>query len=205
MRKFSGAIERTNIKGICDYPTCQNIFRDGRRKFCSDACGSLFFFENNWTGLRFVAWLTDGGRCRECGIHLTIKYNGTNYALKELEHFHKIDTYDWWRKIFDKYHKGELFVHQSPPRNFGLGTWEDPDFCGGKCYETPINRKVEVDHIVAITNGGKHLALKNLRALCHDCHSRKTGYDFRLMHKNQRIEEGIIEIEDLQKGLDDYF
>lgn len=205
MRKTSGALERTNIKGICDHPECQNLFRDGRRKFCTDACGSLFFFENNWVGLRFIAWLTDKGRCRECGIHLVIKYNEKVYGLKEFEHFHEIEVYDWWTGIFGKYYKGGIFIHESPLPSPELGKWGDPNYCHGGCYEIPVNRKVEVDHIVAITNGGKHLSLDNLRALCHDCHSRKTGYDFREMHKRQRIRDGIIDRKDFQNGLDDYF
>lgn len=33
----------------------------------------------------------------------------------------------------------------------------------------------EVDHIVPIANGGARLDERNLQALCHSCHSRKTA------------------------------
>ena len=55
-----------------------------------------------------------------------------------------------------------------------------------KLAETPIcevcrvKRAVDVDHIVAINNGGDAIDLANLRSLCHECHSKKTYYVERL-------------------------
>jgi 5-methylcytosine-specific restriction enzyme A len=47
------------------------------------------------------------------------------------------------------------------------------------CEYCPAGRltpATEVDHVVAIENGGSPTAWANLRATCHECHSRKTLY-----------------------------
>lgn len=48
----------------------------------------------------------------------------------------------------------------------------------GACATCGIRGLVELDHIVAICNGGKH-EVENLQYLCFACHGRKTKADIR--------------------------
>lgn len=42
------------------------------------------------------------------------------------------------------------------------------------CPPGRVTASTEVDHIVAIENGGSPTAWGNLKSSCHSCHSRKT-------------------------------
>jgi 5-methylcytosine-specific restriction protein A len=37
-------------------------------------------------------------------------------------------------------------------------------------------RATDVDHVIGINHGGPALDIRNLRSLCHSCHSIKTNY-----------------------------
>jgi hypothetical protein len=49
-------------------------------------------------------------------------------------------------------------------------------------YQTEADKKIvfEVDHIVAIVNGGKEFDKGNLQVLCSDCHKKKTKQDLQI-------------------------
>jgi 5-methylcytosine-specific restriction enzyme A len=53
------------------------------------------------------------------------------------------------------------------------------------CEVCKTNLATDVDHIIAINNGGDRTAMTNLRSLCHECHSRKTLYVDRM--KRDRV------------------
>ncbi len=44
------------------------------------------------------------------------------------------------------------------------------------CLPGRVTAATQVDHLVAIENGGSPTDWKNLRSTCHACHSRKTCY-----------------------------
>jgi len=46
-----------------------------------------------------------------------------------------------------------------------------------KCLNCNSTKNLEVDHIVAIVNGGNMWDENNLRVLCHKCHVQKTKQD----------------------------
>lgn len=80
----------------------------------------------------------------------------------------------------------DCFVKWSSLRNFQI--WKD-DKC--KLCGRPAE---EVDHIIAIVNGGEEFDPKNLQSLCHECHVQKTKKDlleYRLRKKQQTTLENL--------------
>ena len=63
-----------------------------------------------------------------------------------------------------------------------------------RCCDCPSTLNLEVDHIKAIVNGGDMWDEKNLRAICHKCHVKKTKSD---LYKRKYVKEG-------QKTVGDY-
>lgn len=55
------------------------------------------------------------------------------------------------------------------------------EMCGAE------DKGLELDHIVALTNGGDMWEKSNLRLLCHGCHVKKTKVD---MMKKRYVKEG---------------
>lgn len=53
-----------------------------------------------------------------------------------------------------------------------------------KCIKCGSTERLEVDHIVPISKGGKRYALSNLRTLCHSCHKNRHAYSHRYVQNN---------------------
>ena len=72
------------------------------------------------------------------------------------------------------------------PNRVRLRVW---DRCGGVC-SGPCKRKIrgnwELDHIVALVNGGEHRE-SNFQILCVECHVEKTGDDVAEKSKVYRL------------------
>lgn len=80
-----------------------------------------------------------------------------------------------------KWKYNDCFLKYSSLRDFQLFK-EDKCKCGQEA--------TEVDHIIAIVNGGEEFDPLNLQSLCHDCHVKKTRLDmmeYRLKKKQQSI------------------
>ncbi len=59
---------------------------------------------------------------------------------------------------------------------------------GWKCVACGATNKLEMDHAVALMNGGSN-AITNLYALCHTCHVEKTRMDRSLKkHRAQLVQ-----------------
>ena len=56
---------------------------------------------------------------------------------------------------------------------------------GHRCTQCGSTIRLEVDHIRAVSQGGRHEAT-NLRTLCHSCHATKTARDGHEAWKRQR-------------------
>lgn len=52
-----------------------------------------------------------------------------------------------------------------------------------KCQTCGLVERLEVDHIVPVSEGGLELDASNLQVLCHNCHKEKTRQELRKRHK----------------------
>ena len=74
-------------------------------------------------------------------------------------------------------------------------TWDDVrqrmlKRAGHACESCNVDKvKLEVDHKVALCNGGEMWDEDNLWALCHDCHVAKTALDMTTKRVNDKLKE----------------
>lgn len=209
-RKTSGAIERDPRKGICDHPDCDEKIPSGRRTFCSNECGRLFFYENNWVGLRYLTWFKDQGKCQDCETPTVFYDDGSYYAFYQFQFYTKTELTEFGMKVTSKYSEDnnyQLYVHQE--HFIGYNEEKIEIWCYGECQD---QNKVEIDHIQAIALGGASLDIDNLQSLCRDCHLQKTAIDRQKMAARDRIDKmrddyfrGLNEADTTkQAGLEDY-
>lgn len=87
--------------------------------------------------------------------------------------------------------------NEKVPNRVRLRVW---DRCGGIC-SGPCKRKIrgnwELDHIVALINGGEHRE-SNMAVMCVECHQEKTNVDVGIKSKIYRIKAKRLGI-DLRK------
>jgi len=177
-RKITGAIERDPREGICDHPDCENKIPSNRRTFCSDACGTLFFYENNWAGIRRIVWLRDQGKCKKCNSEVVFYEDGYYYSCVKLLQFEEWEPPEYRQKIRHKYLSNDILVYIHVGHLIEK-LWDGNEkWCYGDCVDT---KKAEIDHILAVGLGGAHLDIDNLQTLCHDCHMKKTKIDRKKM------------------------
>ena len=76
-------------------------------------------------------------------------------------------------------------------------TWEDvrqrmlrrAEYKCEQCGKGGKIRKLEVDHKIALCNGGEMWDEDNLWVLCHECHRVKTNEDMRIKRENDRYKK----------------
>lgn len=64
--------------------------------------------------------------------------------------------------------------------------WNYRNKVGEKPHEYDFEVRFDVDHIVAICNGGDGWDKKNLQVLCTDCHKQKTKEDMKLFRSKKK-------------------
>ena len=67
---------------------------------------------------------------------------------------------------------------------------------GHECVKCGSRAK-EVDHIIAIVNGGSEFDKSNLQSMCHPCHANKTGRDRKTANLQKKVTKRKTEHEDL--------
>lgn len=55
------------------------------------------------------------------------------------------------------------------------------------CVKCGSEKEVQVDHIIAIMNGGEMWDEENLQTLCKECHNKKTKQDYQQRTKGNKI------------------
>lgn len=64
---------------------------------------------------------------------------------------------------------------------------------GGRCAKCGSTRRLEVDHRLALRDGGEDVA-DNLQILCHDCHAKKSHAEWVAgRHERMRQASGIMQ------------
>lgn len=69
---------------------------------------------------------------------------------------------------------------------FDYSPWKDKFKFRHVPYGIPPGRAPEVDHVIAIVNGGTGLGLENHQAICYTCHKAKTKSDVAKMTRKKR-------------------
>ena len=86
---------------------------------------------------------------------------------------------DWWFRTDNAAFHRHKFIKQAAKLC---------EICGKKRFDKPEDRIIvtflEMDHIIAIVNGGEQWDEKNLQILCKDCHKVKTKADMNLSRKH---------------------
>lgn len=195
-------IERKNA-GLC--PVCgkdKESFDKGRRVYCSVNCADKFSDHfTTWSNLREKI-IDRSPKCADCGLteenwdkrikrklliqlkEINIKHKRLieslklkrlkeeeKYFLKQIKVIEKVDATDYWisSKLKEKYNI------KVPDK------WNYEAFHG-----------FEVDHIIAVCNGGDLWDEKNLQVLCRECHKKKTKDDIKKRVITRRKEKTLI-------------
>ena len=58
--------------------------------------------------------------------------------------------------------------------------------CGNCCEVCGSIRQLEVDHKIALMNGGSN-SVSNLGVLCDSCHTKKTRLDYKIRKQRQKV------------------
>lgn len=201
--------EKNNQCPVCG--THKALFEKGMKKFCSEKCRNTYSEKLIfWDSLRYEALKRDNYTCQQCGINkekaekewsenkekyreANIDYvikNGRILLEKEKERMEE-DIQDYLAKIHDRLEKlsderllaKEVINFPQRFEEFQVIKLPYPEE-----FSRPIIPSMEVDHKIAITNGGDQWDLNNLQTLCHECHLKKTRKD---MHERRLHKKGI--------------
>lgn len=154
---------------------CGRNVEDGRSKTCSNYCDNLqtaVMNMLNWSSVRRRIKERDDHTCQECGFDMRKERWARDHIrdiIKEkvgdrpehpgISDVEEIENFDWdahneradeWQE-----HREEL-----------KGRYGDPWKC---------ERRLEVDHITRIADGGHPFDPGNLQTLCEECHGQKTA------------------------------
>ncbi|MFQ5786576.1 MAG: HNH endonuclease [Thermodesulfobacteriota bacterium] len=181
-------------KGLC--PVCaktKDEFEKNRKIYCSQKCsdeyGSKIYV---WQTLRDEFLKEKGEVCNECGITEKKLNEEKKQKIKDAqEKFKKNckEKIEYEKKEImeeiDKLHKmlfdDDLLLED---RGYLMGY---PSSRGISFVDIGFqHRSFEVDHIIAIANGGNQWDKSNLQVLCNICHKKKTAKDIgKLKHKRK--------------------
>jgi len=171
-------------KGLC--PVCaktKDEFEKNRKIYCSQKCANKFQSKIiTWQELREKIFTRDGKVCKKCGI-------SEDKILKNQEKLYKYAVKKWLTPKVIKDMKISVLQEIAKLENL-LNNNKELIKEKGWQFDKPhdfnyrLNRVFEVDHIVAITNGGDQWDEKNLQVLCNKCHDEKTAKDMK--KKNEK-------------------
>lgn len=154
---------------------CGRAVSDGRSVHCSDYCRDLadaVMSLLNWSSVRRRIIDRDDGTCQECGFKESWISKGNDHIraiidskLPErpespaLDEIPERKEYDWsahWERVDEWRQRREELKER---------------------YGDPWTRekRLEVDHITPISEGGHPFDPANLQTLCSDCHKEKTA------------------------------
>lgn len=147
---------------------CEKPVDPPRRTFCSSECVHQWKMRSNPGYRRQLVFERDGGICAACGrdCHalerdlLKMLYenpSACDEALRNLGLTRR--SYG----ILDKRVPVDLRGRMGGKLDEGLRCWD------------PRRSLWEVDHVVAVVEGGGGCDLSNLQTLCFDCHKKKTA------------------------------
>jgi 5-methylcytosine-specific restriction endonuclease McrA len=185
-------------KGLC--PVCgkhKAEFQKLMRVYCSpehrDEYNARIF---TWASFRDRILQERGKKCENCGIDETTEVKNRidakkkalrewaqkNQEVIELERARLFDqAEEAYRKAFDE----EYIINRSCPDEMQIRSW----------HESP---KYELDHKLAIVNGGEMFDVNNVQVLCGECHKKKTTEDVREHKRKMKKQEVLVTAKNVQ-------
>jgi len=163
-RLASGGWERWPVRKTLDGAIylcrwCAKPLKGGSNtSYCSPECQHEIEVRCIWKVLAYNIYLRDGCKCQKCGLN-----------IDDLEKF-----FSWYRKTFRKYSS------VIPGSDSAYGSvaqqqhWPFPDVLR-RDLGFPENHSYEINHIVALVEGGAPLDPDNLETLCVPCHKKHTA------------------------------
>ncbi len=210
--------KQREAEGRC--PVCgahKGAFEPGMKKFCSEKCKQEYSSKLvYWESLRQEVLKRDNYTCQECGINqqkLEEDWNRKKEFYKDqnikfiqenardlIERTKEKINQDIQDKLESIYKDLELLADERLliekellRYSFALEQSKIklpyPESTG-----SPPKLVLEVDHKVAVANGGDMWDLNNLQTLCHSCHVKKTRRD---MIEHRRRKKGLKSLEEV--------
>jgi len=147
-------LEELNKKGqtkkLCAW-CAEGEFYNGNQKYCSNECSDsamAWAYPQKENALRFLL-IRQEWKCAGC----------------------QFDYLPIMKTILQREKKD---YPSTPDIDPGKLPWYYFKRLKGRC---PDDRRIEIDHVIAIRHGGDSLGISNHRALCYTCHKAKTKID----------------------------
>lgn len=137
--------------------------------------------------LRYCAWCGEGklnhGNAKYCTELCSHSAMAWAYPQKENSLFVLLVKQEWkceickydYRPLAENIHKG--LYKQWGGSEHKLGEKFDWGLIKRLKSNIPKDKRLEIDHVIAISKGGQAIGVENLRALCFLCHKEKTRLD----------------------------
>ena len=196
--------EERKKTGLC--PVCSNPreeFEKNRKVYCSEKCAMAYASHFvSWGELREKIIERDKETCVECGDNhskiMETHKKLVDEKIKELnEQFKDILEAQKFKELAEaeksylnkierigRMNVSDYSVKHKIQDAYGI---KIPD----AYYDSPSFR-LEVDHIIAICNGGDMWDEDNLRTLCNKCHKKKTKKDFKDRKRKKLVGDGKL-------------
>ena len=176
-------------KGLC--PVCaktKDEFEPRRQVYCSQKCANKYQSKIiTWSELRDRILKRDGEVCNECNTTPKKQQKKFEKEFKKLV--------DIWKKsgglkdlkvmVLKEIAELECLLNDEKKLIEKKGHYTR-DFPSEWDLKNKIISNFQVDHIIAIVNGGDQWDEKNLQVLCGKCHHKKTTKDIRKRVKGNK-------------------
>jgi len=145
---------------------CGTETKPPRRTFCSARCVDQWTLKTDPRAQRRAVWARDDGRCQRCGLDVGALKQQVRRLNKQIRRNDRRS--EPCQQFCDRL---DLVDRILRARGFlpGQSLWE-------------------MDHIVAVVEGGGGCGIENLRLLCRPCHVAETR-ELRARLKRRRAEE----------------
>ena len=180
-----------NKKCWCGKPRTK--FDKGMRVYCCiDHRNQWYERTISWGQFKDEVLDEQGKKCKKCGA-----VKGDNIPKRDkavTEWMDKIKSMPDFKQMLNEtrikqLHELEEKYEQIMDDNYLIEHnlyWNYRDKVGNIPHEFDFEVRFDVDHILAICNGGDQWDKKNLQVLCTDCHKVKTKSDMKLFRSKKK-------------------